>query len=240
MKNTEIDIETGSRKACPSLRRPWAPACIVRPAPQSGRRSNSPGGTAAGAAALAMILVLASCSSNSNEYQIPPEAMVARPSSTLAVGDTLRITYSGAEELNQSQKIGLNGRINLPMIGTVMAAGTTLGSLQTRLTSLYEPHLQVPDVQVALEKPAAVVYVSGEVNHAGTVPLDRPMTALEAIMGSGGFSPLANPKQVFVIRNVKGRQQRYVLNLGDTLAGAGNAAFYLRPFDMIYVKRSNW
>ena len=213
----------------------------IEPAPKTTPPSRARTGRATTfGTMLALAMLAASCATDPNQYQIPPDAMVARPSSNLSVGDTLRITFPTTPELNQTQKIALNGRINLPMIGSVRAAGKTLGSLQSELTALYKPHLQVPDVQVALEKPAAVVYVSGEVNNAGKVPLDRPMTALEAIMESGGFSRLANPKQVFVIRNEKGRQKRYVLNLGDTLSGGDTPAFYLRPFDMIYIKRSNW
>lgn len=190
--------------------------------------------------ALAASLLLAACGTSATDYQIPPEAMTARPSSVLAVGDVIRVSYPGAPELNLVQKIAVNGQVSLPTVGSVTAAGRTVGSLQSQLTKMYEPHLQVPDVMVSLETPAAAVYVSGEVNRPGKVPLDRSMTALEAVMESGGFSKLANPKQVFVIRNEKGRQRRYVINLADTLAGAESQAFYLRPYDTVYIKKSNW
>ena len=120
------------------------------------------------------------------------------------------------------------------------AAGRSINSLQATLTSLYQPHLQDPTVVVSLESAASGVYISGEVMRPGKVPLDRPMTALEGVMEAGGFTKFANPKQVIVIRKVGGNQQRYVLNMNDTLSGYESSPFYLRPYDVIYVKQSVW
>lgn len=183
---------------------------------------------------------LTSCGPSAATSNIPPTAFVATPSGVLAVGDVLRFSYAGAPEFNQAQKIQPNGQVSLPTVGSVTAAGRSISSLQASLTSLYGPHLNDPTVLVAVEKSAAAVYVSGEVNAPGKVELDRHLTAFEAVMEAGGFSKLANPKQVFVIRNQGGRQKRYTLNLNDTLAGFETQPFYLRPFDVLYVKRSNW
>lgn len=174
------------------------------------------------------------------DYNIPSSAFRAEPSSTLVVGDVLRFTYAGAPEFNQTQKIQPNGKVSLPTVGSVQAAGRNVGSLQTSLTSMYEDSLNDPTVVVALEQPAAVVYVSGEVNSPGKVPLDRKLTAFEAVMETGGFSKLANPKRAFVFRTEGGKQNRYPLNLKDTLSGFDTEPFYLRPFDVVYVQRSNW
>jgi hypothetical protein len=59
-------------------------------------------------------------------------------------------------------------------------------------------------------------------------------------MEAGGFSRLANPKQVIVVRTLNGKNQRYVLNLQNALAGVESSPFYLRPYDVIYVKPSVW
>lgn len=194
------------------------------------------------ASALAMVAgsALTSCGPGATSYNIPPSAFTATPSSTLEVGDVLRFTYAGAPEFNQTQKIQPDGRVSLPTVGNLKASGRSISTLQSSLTELYRPSLNDPTVVVSIEQPAAVIYVSGEVNNPGKLPLDRQLTAFEAVMGSGGFSKLANPKQVFVIRNQGGKQTRYALNLNDTLSGVETRPFYLRPFDVIYVKRSNW
>jgi polysaccharide export outer membrane protein len=183
---------------------------------------------------------LPGCTDMDTAPPVPAEAYVSKPSGNLAPGDEISVTFSGAPELNTKQKIQPNGKVSLPTVGDVTAGGRTINSLQSSLTSLFQPHLQDPTVLVSLEEAAAGVYVSGEVLRPGKVPLDRPMTALEAVMESGGFTKFANPKQVIVIRKAGGKQLRYVLNMKDTLSGMEDSPFYVRPFDVIYVKQSAW
>lgn len=194
----------------------------------------------AGALSMLLVFVSTGCGDMNNAPAIPAEAYNSRPSSTLAAGDEINVSFSGAPELNLKQKIQPNGKVSLPTVGDVSAAGKSITSFQAQLTSLYQPHLQDPTVIVSMESAASGVYVSGEVLKPGKYPLDRPMTALEAIMEAGGFSKFANPKQVIVIRNQNGRNQRYVLNMNDALAGFESSPFYMRSYDVIYVKQSNW
>jgi polysaccharide export outer membrane protein len=170
----------------------------------------------------------------------PNEASISKPSGNLAPGDEINVSFSGAPELNTKQKIQPNGKVSMPTIGDVSAAGKTINSLQSTLTSLYQPHLQDSNVVVALEAASAGVYVSGEVLRPGKIPLDRPMTALEAVMEAGGFTKFANPKQVIVVRKEGGKHQRYVLNMNEALYGSDSSPFYVRPFDVLYVKQSAW
>jgi polysaccharide export outer membrane protein len=181
-----------------------------------------------------------SCQDMNPTPPIPAEASSSRPSGALAPGDEISVTFSGAPELNTKQKVQANGKVSLPTIGDVSASGRTITSFQAQLTSMYQPHLQDPNVVVSLESAAAGVYVSGEVLRPGKIPLDRPMTALEAVMEAGGFTKFANPKQVIVVRNEQGKNQRYVLNMNNAFNGMESAPFYVRPFDVIYVKQSAW
>ncbi len=195
---------------------------------------------AAGIACVISFFGLTGCETTGPAEPIPASASAARPTGALAPGDEISVSFSGAPEMNTKQKIQPNGKVSLPTIGDVSAAGKTITSFQSQLISMYQPHLQDPNVVVGLETAAASVYVSGEVRNPGKVPLDRPMTALEAVMETGGFTKFANPKQVIVVRNEKSRTQRYVLNLNNTLSGMDDSTFYLRPFDVIYVKQSAW
>jgi len=172
--------------------------------------------------------------------QVPTEAAIARPTGNLAPGDEISVTFTGAPELNTKQKIQPNGKVSLATLGDVTAAGRTITDFQRQLTTLYQPHLQDSSVVVALSGAAAGVYVSGEVQRSGKIPLDRPMTALEAVMEAGGFTRFANPKQVIIIRNQEGKSRRYVLNMNDALYGTESRPFFVRPYDVIYVKQSNW
>jgi polysaccharide export outer membrane protein len=180
------------------------------------------------------------CSDMNGSPAVPAEAYVSKPSGNLAPGDEIFVTFSGAPELSTKQKIQPNGKVSLSTIGDVSAAGKTITGLQQQLTILYQPHLQDPTVVVSLAGAAAGVYVSGEVLRAGKIPLDRPMTVLEAVMEAGGFTKFANPKQVIVVRNQSGKSRRYVLNMNEALYGKESIPFYVRAYDVIYVKQSNW
>lgn len=197
------------------------------------------GGTTCLATTIAILGVMA-CQDMNPPPPIPAEAASPRPSGALAPGDGLTLTFPGAPELNTKQKIQANGKVSLPTLGDVSASGKTITSFQSQLTSMYQPHLQDPTVVVSLESAAAGVYVSGEVLRPGKIPLDRPMSALEAVMEAGGFTKFANPKQVIVVRKEKGKNQRYVLNMNDTLSGMESTPFYVRPYDVIYVRQSAW
>lgn len=198
--------------------------------------------TKALAATMALMLAMSftGCEGPESYTPIPAEAYSPRPTGTLAAGDVLNISFPGAPELNTTQKIQANGKVSLPTIGSVTAQGKSIASLQSQLTSSYSSHLQNPAVLVAVETAASGVYVTGEVMKPGKVPLDRPMTVLEAIGECGGFTKFANPKQVVVVRNQGGKSQRYALNVADTLSGANQSSFYLRPYDTVLVKQSRW
>jgi polysaccharide export outer membrane protein len=189
---------------------------------------------------LATAMLLSAACTSSQDYAIPSNAYMARPKGTLAVGDKIRVAYPGAPEFNQVLKIQADGKIGLPMVGNVTASGRTTSSLQSSLTAMYESHLNDPTVFVSLEEPSASIYVSGEVMNPGKIHLDRSVTALEAVMEVGGFSKLANPKKVYVIRTEGGQQKRFVLNLKDPMNGYNTQAFYLRPYDVVFVERSTW
>jgi len=169
---------------------------------------------------------------------IPSEAFVPRASGNLNSGDVIRVSFPGAPELNVVQRIQPDGRVSLPTIGGVSAAGRSVSAVQSQLNSMYQPHLQDPTVLVSVETAASGVYVSGEVLRPGKVPLERPMTALEAVMESGGFTKMANPRKVVLVRKEGGQHQRYVLNM--SMSGGASPPFYVRPYDMIYVTLSRW
>jgi len=153
----------------------------------------------------------------------------------LNAGDVVRITFPGAPELNQTQKIGTDGALSLPLIGTVQASGKSPGQLQNELAGLYKSQLQDNEVLVAVESRAVPVVVSGAVQHPGKIIFERPATVLEAIMEAGGFTPEANTSRVSVIRIVKGEHQTEFFDLRPVLRGLPTHAAYVSGGDVIYV-----
>jgi polysaccharide export outer membrane protein len=157
-------------------------------------------------------------------------------STKLQEGDVVRVAFEGDTNMNQVAKVQLNGTITLPILGEVKAAGKTPTELQADLRQLSQRLLKLNEVTVTVVSTAASVYVSGAVLRPGRIPMERPLTALEAIMEAGGFDyTRAKPSGVTVLRLENGQQRRYELNLKRALKGEETAPFYLKPFDVIYV-----
>jgi polysaccharide biosynthesis/export protein len=154
----------------------------------------------------------------------------------LSPGDTIKISFTTAPELNQSEKIEPSGRVTLPLVGDVYAAGKTTGQLQAELTQLYKTQLQNSDVIVTLETVAIPVVVSGEVQKPGKIIFERPATVLEAIMEAGGFTPYGDPKRISVIRQVNGVQHTQIVDLSPVLHGVPTRVMYVNRGDVIYVR----
>lgn len=129
----------------------------------------------------------------------------------------------------------------MPIVGQVQAAGKTAQELEKELVRLYENQLQDKQVIVTVAGSANVVYVMGSVARPGPVVLNRPLTALEAILEAGGFLETANMKKVTVLRYEGDRNVVYQLNLAPLYQGDPVSQFYLEPKDVVQVpKKMQW
>jgi polysaccharide biosynthesis/export protein len=167
--------------------------------------------------------------------QKKPTQLTGRTPSYLVAGDIVKISFPAAPELNQTQKIGSDGVLSLPLIGEVNASGKTVGELQVELARLYKPQLQDNEVLVSLDTRAVPVVVSGAVQKPGKIIFERPATVLEAIMEAGGFTPEADLKKVSLIRIVKGEHETQLVDLRAVLKGQPIPAIYCSGGDVIYV-----
>jgi protein involved in polysaccharide export with SLBB domain len=158
----------------------------------------------------------------------------------LASGDVVKLTFSAAPELNQSQKVRADGKLSLPLVGEVDVAGKTVGQLQSELIQLYKPQLKTPEVTVSLETSLTTVVVSGAVNKPGKIAFERPTTVFQAIMEAGGPSAFGTLKHVRLVRTVSGVQKSQVMNVHETLIGHGTKPFYVRDGDVIYVPQTTF
>jgi polysaccharide biosynthesis/export protein len=179
-------------------------------------------------------LVLLLCTGCQGPKKFSQE-LTSRTPSYLVAGDTVRISFPAAPELNQTQKISSDGSLSLPLIGEVAASGKTVGELQVELARPYKPQLQDNEVLVTLDTRAVPVVVSGAVQKPGKIVFERPATVLEAIMEAGGFTPEADLKKVSLIRIVKGEHETQIVDLRPVLQGKPTPAIYCSGGDVIYV-----
>ena len=165
------------------------------------------------------------------EKELTPYASIR-----LREGDSIAVSFPGSTNLNTTQQIRRDGKIDLPLISEVRAVGKTPVELEKELLDLYGSQLVVKEVSVALLSSSYPVFVSGAVVRPGKILAERPISALEAIMEAGGFDTTkANMKAVVVVRNEGGQLKHYVLDLKRVLEGKRREIFYLQPSDIVYV-----
>jgi len=181
-----------------------------------------------------LVLLVAGGCSSASRGPLPNQPTFNTPV-VLSPGDVIKLSFPGSNELNQSQKIRADGKLSLPLIGEVTAAGKTLPAFQTELAKLYKTQLRNADVLVTLESGTATVVVSGYVSKPGKFSFDRPTTVFQAIMEAGGVSEYGNLGKVRLIRTVNGQQHAQTLNLKSAMGGKTTNVYYVKDGDVIYV-----
>ena len=129
------------------------------------------------------------------------------------------------------------GKISLPLLNDVQAAGLTAGQLSAFITEGLKKFINSPQVTVSVsEINSRRVYVTGEVAHAGAFPLLPNMTVLQALSSSGGFTQFAKVKAIYVLRTEDGKQVKHPFNYKEVLAGRSQEQnITLQPGDVIVV-----
>lgn len=158
----------------------------------------------------------------------------------LMPGDVVRFAFPGNAESNQVQKIRADGRVTLPVVGELTAAGKTLPQFQSELTDLYKTQLTNSEVVVTLEGAGAQVYITGAVSKPGKMVFDRPTTILQVIMEAGGPTEFGSLKNVRVIRLEGGQQRAFTVDLRTTMAGATTRPRYVKDGDVISVPATSF
>jgi polysaccharide biosynthesis/export protein len=156
----------------------------------------------------------------------------------LSPGDTIKVTFAEESDLDQSEKIRRDGKISLPLIGEVTAAGKRLMDFQREIISSYEGRLDNPEVLVTLENGSASVIVSGFASKPGKIDFDRPKTVYQAIMEAGGASEYGSLRNVHLTRIIDGVQRTETINLRPTVHGETTNPKYVQDGDVIYISRS--
>ena len=135
------------------------------------------------------------------------EKQESRPVSGYIIGpeNVLQIdVYYGKSDDKISQKVRISskGQITFPLLGEVDVLGLTVSELENKLTDLLEKdYLVNPQVTVFIEE-YSTVSILGEVETPGSYPIKGKMTVVELISTAGGFTKIASPNDVKVIRTM--------------------------------------
>ena len=168
-------------------------------------------------------------------YQAEPIEYVIVP------GDELEIKFFYNPELNETITVRPDGRISLLLVDEVEAASLTPAELDGRLTELYSEDLKDPRLTVIIRSfTSQRVFVAGEVNNGGMMPLSAGMTAVQAVFASGGLRESADPSSAFVIRRgPQNTPEPIAVDISTVLKGDGQISdVLLQPQDIVFVPKS--
>ncbi len=157
----------------------------------------------------------------------------------LTPGDVISIDFTYWPELDVEQEIRPDGRVSLALVGHTRVAGMTVEEADAHLVELYTDKIKDPDITTVVRSFAnRRVYVAGEVLEPGYIEMTDQMTALEAVMSTGGFDKRsANLEDVVVIRHIDGQRYAKLINFNLPL-DAPDSDLLLAPRDIVYVSRT--
>jgi polysaccharide export outer membrane protein len=146
-----------------------------------------------------------------------PEIAAPVDPNTYKIGaeDVLLIRVWREPDLSGQVVVRPDGRITLPLVGDVEAAGVTPVELSKRLSESMGKFLNKPQVNVAvMSVQSRKYYISGQVSRSGAVPLVTPVTVLEAL-SSAGLGEWAKKNKIVIMRGT----QRFKFNYNEVIKG---------------------
>src|SRR6266576_5040175 len=149
----------------------------------------------------------------------------------LSPGDVIKASYADESVPDQTQKIRRDGKLSLPLIGEVTAAGKRVIDFQHELVRRYEGQLENNDVLVTLENGTATVTIAGFANKPGAVTFDRPTTVYQAVMQAGGVSDYGSASNIHLTRIINGVQRTETINLRPAIHGEPLRPKYVQDGD---------
>ncbi|MCH8540729.1 MAG: polysaccharide export protein [Opitutales bacterium] len=171
------------------------------------------------------------------------DGRLAEPDSYLLnAGDLIQVIVFQEPDLNREVRISQNGRVQLPLVGSVDLAGNTVQEATERIFDLYEGDFLInPQINITvLEYSQRRVNVMGEVNSPGTImfPPEESMTIIDAISRAGGPNSLGNLRRVSLIRKTEeGEMENFTINVDEIMSGNSDVLWVLQKDDTIVVPR---
>jgi polysaccharide export outer membrane protein len=161
-------------------------------------------------------------SQDPNAQQAQPAPVALSPDYKLSRGDKLRVEVYKDAQLSQSLQVRPDGKITLPLLGDIPAAGRTPTELRDAITSALREYITNPVVTVmVVEATPATIYIMGEVNKPGTLSINGPISILQALAMAGGFRDFAHTKDIRILRKSSTGVRTLNFNYNEAIKGNG-------------------
>ena len=176
------------------------------------------------------------------------DTALARPDSRIApsvdahyrigADDVLTVNVCHEPEVSRNVPVRPDGKISLPLVGDVQAAGLTPTDLKIELEGRFAKFLTNPDVSVIVaEIRSQRINVLGQVFRPGTYALIPPMNVIDAVATAGGLREFAKPNKIYVLRTLPtGQVERIKVEYNNVLKGKrGSEDVILQTRDTVVV-----
>jgi polysaccharide export outer membrane protein len=164
------------------------------------------------------------------------EASDAASDYVIGADDTLHISVWKEPDLTETLPVRPDGKISMPLLDDIQAAGMTPVSLKALITEKLKKFIADPRVTVVVTgMNSRRVFVTGEVTHSGPMTLLPQMTVLQAL-AQAGFTQFANTKAIYILRTENGKQTKLQFNYKEVVKGnTPEQNIALKPGDTIVV-----
>lgn len=195
---------------------------------------------------------LSACSSNQPRLPSKESSLkntgpsVLIKSYKMAVGDQIQINVWKKPELSLSEPIRPDGKISMPLIGDVMAAGLTPEELASRIEYRLSDYIKAPNVTIILTNLQGHAFLSrirvtGSVEQNISMPYHQGMTVLDAVLEAGSVDLYADANNTKLHRRTKKGAVTYDIYLKDILEdGDMRTNVILMPGDIVTVPESSF
>ncbi len=156
----------------------------------------------------------------------------------IGADDVLSINVWNEPNLTRQVPVRSDGKISLPLIGELQAAGNTPSQLDQDITTALKNYIADPQVAVIVQEIKSRTFnILGMVTKPGAYPLTARITIVDAIAMAGGFRDFAKRKGVYVLRQTRsGGQARIGFNYDRFIKGKNiTQNITLQPHDTVVV-----
>jgi polysaccharide export outer membrane protein len=169
--------------------------------------------------------------------RVPAEAPVTPEDYVIGPNDLLTISFWRDDTMTTDVLVRPDGRITLPLLNDIMAAGLTPEALGARITEAATKFLPDPSVVVIPKQiNSRMVFITGMVGKGGPYPLMQPTTVMQLIAMAGGVSEWAKEDRIVILRSEGGKELRFRFNYKQVLEGKNpQQNILLKPGDTVII-----
>lgn len=130
--------------------------------------------------------------------------------------DVLSIVFWRDKDMSSQVTVRPDGKISLPLLDEVQAAGRTPAELRAHLAHESRRFFENPSVTVIVSQIGSrKVFITGQVAKPGPYIIAAPTTVLQLIAMAGGLKDFADSRNIMILRRENGRTGRYLFNYTD-------------------------